>query len=54
MQQNWNYYFALAAGAVILALFYRARRHGGGRNAAVMFAILAIVGLLLAIGAANT
>ncbi len=53
MQQNWTYYFALAAGVVILALFYRARRRGGGRNIAVVFAILAIVGLLFAIGAAN-
>ena len=54
MQQDWNYYLALAAGAAILALFYRARRRGGGPNAAVVFAVVVVVGLLLAFSAALT
>lgn len=52
MQQNWTYYLAFAVGAAILALFYRARRRRSGRNIAVIFAILVIVGVLLFIAVA--
>ena len=51
MQQNWTYFLAFAAGAAVLALFFRARRRdGGGRYIAVVSAIIAVIGLLLFFG----
>jgi len=51
MQQDWTYYIYFAAAAALFALFMRAR---GSNQVAVVCAIVAVVGLLIAIAAANS
>lgn len=52
MEQDWAYYVYFAAAAGLFALFMRARRRGSGQ-VAIVCAIVAVVGLLLLIAAAN-
>ena len=54
MQQDWTYYIYFSAAAALFALFMRARRRGRSNQVAVVCAIFAVVGLLIAIAAANS
>lgn len=53
MTHDWTTYAYFAAAAALFALFVRARRHGRSTHIAIVCSIIAVVGLLVAIAAAN-